>query len=231
MVGFLLVATISVLTTAAAVVLVRFGRGGATTSAIAPGLAAGVMLWIALVEVAPASVDSLGVAGLGAMAAGAVAVWIAARLAHRSAVAAGIAPVLGIALVLHDVPEGFAVGAALGGAGLAVSLPLLVAVTAHNLPEKLAFVAPVGAVGRPSAAVLAAATLPEPLGAALAGLGSTAAPGVVDAAVAVAGGMMAAVAVGALPAIAHRASAWRPFLGAGVAGAASVALVGVVLPA
>lgn len=230
MLGFVLVSVVSVLTTAAAVALVRFGRGGVGGSAVAPGLAAGVMLWIALVEVAPASARAMGSrAGFGAMAAGVVLVWLAARVVRRTTVAAGIAPVLGVALVLHDLPEGFAVGAALSAAGLAVSLPLVVAVAAHNLPEKLAFVAPFEG-GRVPAAVLAAATLPEPLGAALAAAGSTVAPGVVDAAVAVAGGMMAAVAIGALPEVARRAGAWRPFLGAGAAGAASVAALGLVFP-
>jgi ZIP family zinc transporter len=164
------------------------------------------------------------------MAAGAGLVALVSHVAHRR-VAAGVAPVIGVALVLHDLPEGFAVGAVVGGAGLAVALPVVVAVAAHNLPEKLAFVAPAAEEGRATVPVLAAATLPEPVGAALAGVGAAAAPGVLGITVAVAGGMMLAVAVGTLPTLARRARAVGPFLTAGAAGATSMAVLGLVLPA
>lgn len=232
MTGFLLVSAISILTTAGALLIVRWSGWTGLESAIAPGLAAGVMLWIAAVEVAPATVAALGwPATVVAMGLGAVMVGVGARLARRSTVVAGVAPVLGVALVLHDLPEGFAVGALLGGVGLAAALPMIVAVAAHNLPEKLALLAPSRHGATVPSGVLVAATLPEPLGAAIAGAGAAAAPVVVvTVAVAVAGGMMAAVALGTLPTVARRASTMRPFLGAGAAGALSMAALGVVLP-
>jgi len=229
--GFLVVTAISVGTTLAAFALARAHRERLSGSMLAPGLAAGVMLWLALVEVAPDSAATMGwMATVLAMTGGAALVWLSSRLAHRTTVAAGVAPVVGVALVLHDLPEGFAVGALLTSTGLIAALPVVVAIAAHNLPEKLAFVAPAEGERLSTRTVLLAATLPEPLGAALAGVGAAAAPGTVSLAVATAGGMMLAVAVGALPTVARRASAWRPFLRAGAAGAMSMAALAVVLP-
>lgn len=231
MTGVLVVAAISVLTTAAAVALARAGRGGTATSAVAPGLAAGVMLWLAVVEVAPDATVEIGALPTAAtMSAGAALVWVSARLAHRTRVAAGVAPVIGVALVLHDLPEGFAVGAIVGAGGLAVALPVVVAIAAHNLPEKLAFVAPATEEGTPLRPMLLAATLPEPLGAALAGVGGAVAPGAVAVAVALAGGMMAAVALGTLPVVAARARELRPFAAGGATGLAAMALMAMALP-
>lgn len=228
MTGFLIVSLISVATTAVAVLLARRGDEG-FTSVAAPGLAAGVMLWIAVAEIGPQSTAEMGrTVTVAAMAVGALAVWLTTAIANRPAVAAGVAPVIGVALFLHDIPEGLAVGALVSGAGLVASLPMLAAVTAHNLPEKLAFVGPARLEGAPMVPVLLAATVPEPIGAALAGVGAAAVPGVVPVAVAVAGGMMLAVAVGTLPTMARRAAAWRPFLGAGTMGMAGMALLGLL---
>lgn len=229
MLGFALVTAISIATTLAAVGLSRFTTADGASSVIAPGLAAGVMVWIALAEVAPDAAGSLGwTPTVAALGGGALLVGLVTRLARRPAVAAGVAPVIGVALVLHDLPEGFALGAILSSAGLIAAVPIIVAVAAHNVPEKLAFVGPARAEGASLLPVFAAATLPEPLGAALAGAGALAAPAAVEVAVAVAGGMMLAVAAGTLPTLAHRAQAWRPFLGAGAAGVMSMAALGLV---
>lgn len=229
MTGFLLVSAISVATTAIAVLVARSTEGRAWASVAAPGLAAGVMLWLTLVEIGPDAAASIGAGrAVAAMAVGVVLVVVAARIARRPAVAAGVAPVIGVALVLHDLPEGFAVGAVLSSTGLVAALPVVVAVAAHNLPEKLAFVGPARAESTPTATILAAATLPEPIGAALAGVGAASAPGVVPVVVAVAGGMMLAVAVGTLPTVARRAQAWAPFLGGGAMGALSMAALALV---
>lgn len=228
MTGFLVVALISSVTTIAAIFLARQGSA-AMTSVAAPGLAAGVMLWVAVAEIGPDSSAVLGMsATAAAMGLGMVVVWGATQLTQRPAVAAGVAPVIGVALVLHDIPEGLAVGALVTGAGLVASLPIVLAVAAHNLPEKLAFVGPARLEGARMGPVVVAATLPEPVGAALAGVGAAAVPGVVPVVVAVAGGMMLAVAVGTLPTLARRAAAWRPFLGAGTVGVFSMALLTVV---
>lgn len=226
--GFLVVTLISVATTGAALLLARHGSTG-LASVAAPGVAAGVMLWIALAEIGPDSSTALGTpVTVVAMAAGALVVWASTAVANRPTVAAGVAPVIGVALVLHDLPEGLAVGALLTGTGLAASLPVVVAVAAHNLPEKLAFVGPARLEGARLAPVVVAATAPEPVGAALAGVGASVVPTVLPLAVAVAGGMMLAVAVGTLPTMARRAAAWRPFLGAGAMGMLSMAAVTVV---
>lgn len=228
----LVVTAISVLTTFLAWAFVRLGGGDARTSVLAPGLAAGVMLWIAAAEIGPGATAELGlVATVAAMAAGGGLVVVASRVARRTTVAAGVAPVLGVALVLHDLPEGFALGSILQGASLVVALPVVIAFAAHNLPEKLALMGPARAEGAALLPVLAAATLPEPIGAALAGVGALAAPGVAVLATAVAGGMMVVVAIGALPTVARRAEAMRPFLVAGGSGVVGMALLGLVLPA
>lgn len=225
MCGFLVVSLISVATTAAAVALARYGNN-TLASVAAPGLAAGVMLWIAVAEIAPESTSTLGApTTLAAMAFGVLLVWLTTVIAERPAVAAGVAPVLGVALVLHDVPEGLAVGALITGTGLVAALPMTLAVAAHNLPEKLAFVAPARLEGVSLGPVLLAATLPEPLGAALAGVGAAAVPAVLPLVVAVAGGMMLAVSLGTLPTMARRAATWRPFLGAGSLGMAAMAML------
>ncbi len=232
MTGFLLVTAISVGTTLFAFALARARRGALLCSTFAPGLAAGVMLWLALVEVAPDSAATLGwPVTLAGVAGGTALVWLTTRLAHRTTLAAGVAPVIGVAIVLHDLPEGFAVGALLTNTGLVAALPVIVAVAAHNLPEKLAFVVPADREKFRTGTILAAATLPEPIGAALAGVGAAAAPATaVSFVLAMAGGMMLWVALGTLPTVARRAAAWRPFLGAGAAGAASMAALAVVLP-
>lgn len=227
----LVVTLISVVTTLLAWGFVRLGRGDTSASVLAPGLAAGVMVWLVAAEIGPATTAEIGLpAALGLMAAGAGSVWLVSRIARRTTVAAGVAPVLGVALVLHDLPEGFALGSLLGGASLAVALPVIVAFTAHNLPEKLALLGPARAEGAAMVPVLAAATLPEPLGAALAGAGMLAAPGIAVVATAVAGGMMLAVAVGALPELARRAEAMRPFVTAGATGALGMSALALVLP-
>ena len=232
MTGFLLVTAISVGTTLVALALARARRGAPLCSAFAPGLAAGVMLWLAVVEVAPDSAATVGwpltVAGI---AGGAALVWLTTRLTHRTTLAAGVAPVIGVAIVLHDMPEGFAVGTVLTSTGLVAALPVIVAVAAHNLPEKLAFVVPATSERFRTGTILAAATLPEPVGAALASVGAAAAPAAaVSFVLAMAGGMMLWVALGTLPTVARQARALRPFLGAGAAGAASMAALAVVLP-
>ncbi|NLA35693.1 MAG: hypothetical protein GX868_08385 [Actinobacteria bacterium] len=239
MTAVLIVSVMAVATTAGAVLLARWGRAASINPVIAPGFAAGIMIWLALGEVAPESVEDIGRgATVAAMAAGAALVALASGIVARSPLSAGgfgAAPVIGVALALHDVPEGFAVAAVLSGAGVVVALPMIAAVAGHNLAEKLAFVGAggaddPGAGAMPRWVVLAVATLPEPLGALVATAGAGVAPGVVDAAAPLAGGMMLAVALGSLPSIAREVRRVRSFTAAGVGGAMSIAMLGVVLP-
>lgn len=198
----------------------------------AAGLAASVMLWVSLVEVAPDALAQLGAArAVVAMAAGAAAVVALARLGHQRLPVAAVGPVLGMALVVHDLPEGFALGAIVAAGGLAAATPAIVALTVHNLPEKLAFFTADDRQVLPTWLLVAAATVPEPLGALAAVAGAAASPTVLSAATAGAGGMMAAVALGTLPEVARRAQSMRSFVAAGAAGTTLMAGLALVLPA
>lgn len=228
----LVISVMSVLTTAVAVALTRWDRFAHLDPIYAPGVASGVMIWLALGNVAPESVRTIGLRStLVALAIGIALVAFTGRMVqHTTRWAAGVAPVVGAALALHDVPEGFAVAALVAGGGLVLALPMLGAVAAHNLAEKLAFVGTAAGERLPRWAVLSIATLPEPVGAAIAAVGAGVAPGAADVAVALAGGMMLAVALGSLPSLAREASRMRSFAVAGAGGAMSMAMLGVVLP-
>lgn len=228
----LIIAVLSVATTVGAVALTHWQRFATINPVIAPGVAAGVMIWLALGQVAPDSVAAIGrPMTYAAMAAGGALVALVSRFMQRSARAvAGVAPLIGVALALHDVPEGFAVATMVGGMGLVVALPMLGAVAAHNLAEKFAFVGTASNENLPRWSVLLIATLPEPVGAGIAAIGAGVAPGAADVAVALAGGMMLAVALGSLPSLAREARRMRSFTMAGAGGAMSMAMLGVVLP-
>lgn len=225
------VAVMSLATTGAALGAARSPLLARLGGAWAAGLAAAVMLWVAVFEIAPGALADLGpLAALATMAAGAAAVVIASRIGHQRLPVAGVGPVLGVALVVHDLPEGFALGAIIAAGGLVAAAPALVALTLHNLPEKLAFFTADTRSVLPTWLLVVAATVPEPLGALAAVAGAAAAPGVLAAATAAAGGMMAAVALGTLPEVARQSQAMRSFMTAGVAGATMMAGLTVVLP-
>jgi ZIP family zinc transporter len=67
------------------------------------------------------------------------------------------------ALTIHNVPEGLAVGVALGAGGPELAVPIAVAIGIQNIPEGFAAAAPLLATGTPRAAAIGAATgLVEP---------------------------------------------------------------------
>lgn len=226
-----LVAAASAVSTLAAVALARLGRDRVATSVSAAGIAAGIMLWLAVVEAVPEAATTLGwgvtVATTAVAALGVAAV---TRFARGGGAAAGAIPALAVALALHDLPEGFAVGALLTGGTLAAGLALVAVVTAHNVPEKLAVLAPARAEERHLLLPALAVTLPEPAGAALAVSGAALSPTLLATALALAAGAMVAVSVDALPALARRHRALRRFAVSGLGAASLLAVAGVVVP-
>ena len=135
------------------------------------GFAAGVMaaasVWSLLIPAIDRAAGHMGVSpgGGGAVAGRAAAVPDGQKSAHT----------LTLAVTLHNVPEGMAVGAAYAGclaAGgdLAPALTLALAIGIQNVPEGAVISLPLRAEGRPKPRAFAAGVLSgavEPLGAAL----------------------------------------------------------------
>lgn len=225
------VAVMSLATTGVALAAARSGWLSRLDGGWAPGIAAGVMLWVAVIAIAPEAVNDLGLlAALVTMAAGAGVVVVASRIGHQRLPVAGVGPVLGLALVIHDLPEGFALGAIIAAGGLLAAIPAIIALTVHNIPEKLAFFTADTRKVIPVWLLVVAATVPEPLGALAAVAGAAAAPGLLATATAAAGGMMAAVALGTLPEVARQSQAMRSFMTAGAAGVSMMAGLALFLP-
>jgi ZIP family zinc transporter len=173
----LLLSALSFGTTAAGVALAL--RAGSNDRAIAAGMgfSAGIMVLVSALELLPESADATGpfraaaVAGLGA-----AIVWLAHRLvphvhlvAEEGTVDARdirAADLIIFGLVLHDVPEGFAMANAYIAAP-AAGVVTAVAIALHNVPEEFAMALPAVAVKRRrllyGAALLSA--LAEPVGA------------------------------------------------------------------
>jgi zinc transporter, ZIP family len=148
--------------------------------AVLAGFSAGVMLaasFVALLlpalELAPSATRVL----LGT-AAGAAAIALLHRMlphehfghAHAGPARSGLGRVwlLAIALALHNVPEGLAVGVAAASGDARVSWPVTWAIAAQNLPEGLIVAVAFLAAGQSRAVALlvtAATGLVEPLGA------------------------------------------------------------------
>lgn len=145
------------------------------------GFSAGIMLPISLLELLPEAIDEVGVqtAALGALFGGALFWALNFILPHthllheRGGVfegRTGSAYLIVFGLILHDIPEGFAMANSYV-ASPALGLLVGVAILLHNVPEELAIAIPIVPLGRKRllyrAALLSA--LAEPAGA-LAGL-------------------------------------------------------------
>lgn len=197
------------------------------------GFSLGIMLVLSLFELLPEAVsrgglmDAFGGAVLGAGAIGLVRLvveraGIGGSPAGRAGVALRTAYVVAAGLILHDVPEGFAMANAYLAAPSS-GLVMAVAIAIHNVPEEFALALPAAIAGsRPFlyAAGLASA-LAEPVGAVLGLAGVGVWPALHAAFLAFAGGAMTFVAVAELGPLARRLA---PVRLVGVGAALSIAV-------
>ncbi|TAM87120.1 MAG: ZIP family metal transporter [Candidimonas sp.] len=115
------------------------------------GLALGVLLMLGLDYFTPHAHESTGMHGPSGRRIGGVWLFV-------------------LAIILHNLPEGMAIGVSFAHGDLAVGLPLTVAIAIQDIPEGLAVVLALRAIGQPlHASILIAigSGLMEPLGALL----------------------------------------------------------------
>jgi zinc transporter, ZIP family len=173
----LLLALLSVITTMVGVALAIYLGKNARAIAIGIGFSAGIMLLVSLLELIP---EAVGEAGMGTtlvafilgMLIVAVLHWV---IPHTHLVKeAGVFPdtmlrtayLVAFGLILHDVPEGFAMANAyIASPSLGVLVALAIAI--HNIPEEFAMAAPIVMVRRKRFLYLVAflSGLAEPVGA------------------------------------------------------------------
>jgi len=173
----LLLSLLSCVSASLGVALALALRANARALAAGMGFSVGIMILIAVLELVPQSIAGAGAgAALGSALAGAGLVWLAHLIiphTHlvtekglaRRMIARG-AYLVALGLILHDVPEGFAMANAFV-ASPALGLFVALAIALHNLPEEFALAVPL--VTLRSKAVLYGAALlsalAEPLGA------------------------------------------------------------------
>lgn len=224
----ILLSLLSFLTTWLGVVLALNLRENARAVAAGIGFSVGIMVLISVVELIPEASAAMGIgATLTSTALGAALLWVAhlviphfhlfpeAGLANRAVVRSAYLVALG--LVLHDVPEGFAMANAYVAApGLGVLVALAIAL--HNLPEEFAMAVPAMLVRSKrllfGAAFLSA--LAEPLGAILGLVAVGIAPSLNAHFMAFAAGAMLFVSIHELIPMARRYRHFGLFLGGAV---------------
>jgi ZIP family zinc transporter len=127
------------------------GQASLGAAAVVAGMALGVLLMLGLDEFTPHAHASTGPCGPGSGRVGRVWLFV-------------------FAIVLHNLPEGMAIGVSFAQADLAVGLPLTSAIAIQDIPEGLAVAMALRGAGLSSmraALVAAASGLMEPLGALL----------------------------------------------------------------
>jgi ZIP family zinc transporter len=173
----LLLSLISCVTVLGGVALALRLRENARAIAAGIGFSAGIMILVSAWELIPEAVSSMGWGStLGGVAAGAGLTWgahfviphmhlfaekgLAERALARSAY------LVAFGLILHDVPEGFAMANAYV-ANPALGVLVALAIALHNLPEEFAMSVPLVLLRSKSSLYGAAAlsALAEPLGA------------------------------------------------------------------
>jgi ZIP family zinc transporter len=227
-VAVLLLSLLSVLTTAVGVSLAFMIRENTRAIALGIGFSTGIMILISALELIPEARAALGTVHAGLYAVlGAGLLWgVNLIIPHSHLVREhGQADtrlvrsvyLVVIGLILHDVPEGFAMANAYI-ASPSLGLIVALSIALHNLPEELAMAVPAMALRSKrfllGAAVLSA--LAEPVGAVIGLLAVKASPGLNGYFLAFAAGAMLFVSFHELVPMARRYGR-KTWFGAGVA--------------
>ncbi|HJW81192.1 MAG TPA: ZIP family metal transporter [Acidiferrobacterales bacterium] len=175
----LLLSLLSCLTTAVGIALALLLRENRRAIAAGMGFSVGIMVLISAVELIPQAIAAMGAgATIASAALGGALLWVAhlvvphthlfAETGLTNRVMMKSAYLVALGLVLHDVPEGFAMANAYV-ASPALGVLVAVAIALHNVPEEFAMAVPVMLLRSKrllfGAAFLSA--LAEPLGAML----------------------------------------------------------------
>jgi ZIP family zinc transporter len=173
----MLLSLLSCLTASAGVALALSLRENIRVIAAGIGFSVGIMVLISVCELIPKSIAAIGVGtSLGTASAGAALVWTAHLvIPHTHLIREHgmvdtrlirAAYLVALGLILHDVPEGFAMANAyVASPDLGVLVALAIAL--HNVPEEFAMAVPLVAL-RSRASLFGAAllsALAEPVGA------------------------------------------------------------------
>ena len=175
----LLLASLSVVTTLAGVALAIYIGKNERAIALGIGFSAGIMLLVSFLELMP---EATGEAGLGRAVAAftlgvlivAVSHWVIPHthlVEEHGVFAPGLvrtAYLVAFGLILHDIPEGFAMANSyIASPSMGVLVGLAIAI--HNLPEEFAMAVPIVMVRKKHFLYAAAflSGLAEPLGAIL----------------------------------------------------------------
>jgi len=151
-IAILLLSLLSVLTTCAGVLLAAMIRDNARAIAMGVGFSTGIMVLVSGVELIPEAYGGAGLLGTTlAVGLGAGVIWLANFVVPHSHLVRehGLADtrlvrsayLVVIGLILHDVPEGFAMANAYI-ASPSLGLLVALAIALHNLPEELAMALP-----------------------------------------------------------------------------------------
>jgi ZIP family zinc transporter len=236
-VAVILLSLMSCVTVLAGVALALRLRENARALAAGIGFSAGIMILISGWELVPQAVSAMGWgATLGSVAAGAALVWSANLLiphvhlfdeaspAERTL--ARTAYLVAFGLILHDVPEGFAMANAYV-ANPALGVLVSLAIALHNLPEEFAMSVPLVLL-RSKASLYGAAVLSalaEPVGAIIGLVAVGIAPALNAHFLAFAAGAMLFVSVHELIPMARRYRHMGSFFGGVLAGVLCYALL------
>jgi ZIP family zinc transporter len=222
-VAVVLLSLLSVATTAAGVALAHVVRENARAIAVGTGFAAGLMVLISGLELIPEAVSRLRAwpasfsaalgAGLIKLAHLAVPHWhLTDESGVRDAAVTRSASLVVLGLVLHDLPEGFAMANAyIAAPGLGVLTAVGIAL--HNLPEEFAMAVPAVAL-RSKRFIFGAAfasAMAEPIGAVIGLAAVGIAPELNAQFLAFAAGAMLFVAVHELVPMGRRYGHWEHF--------------------
>lgn len=188
-IAVLLLSLLSVLTTALGVLLATWIRENARAIAAGIGFSTGVMVLVSALELIPEAWGAIGATSTGLTAGlGATLLWSVNLAAPHSHVSPehGLADtrlvrsvyLVVIGLILHDVPEGFAMANAYV-ASRSLGLRVALAIALHNLPEELAMAVPAMTLRSKRFLVGAAmlSALAEPAGAVIGLIAVEASPG------------------------------------------------------